>query len=518
MNSHFGLRQRLLLLTTFAVALVTIECFTLSARHTNGESSWCLHGVDSSSSSSIARSSRSGSSGSSGSSSCYFHRKPVTALNAIPHERVEPLEILQGCEGMKYRRLPNSDLVVSQLGLGTLTFGDQVNAATATELLDAAVKEYAINFVQTSEVYPAPYTPATAGRSERIVGQWLQQNGGGTSAFRDKVVIATSICGYSDEITWCRSESAPTRLVAQQIEEAVDASLERLGVDHIDLLQFQWPERYIPMNGDAEYDWGQQRQASQEASIQAQLETVQNLVTKGKIRSFGLCNETPYGVSRFAATAELLGLSGAQPCSVQNPFNLLERNAFEAGGMSETCAPVNADVAFIAHSPLAGGALTGKYSDLKLASGDARLKKYIGYMYRYISPPARAAVDAYSEIAAEFDLPLGVVSLAWVMGHPAVSSTLLGATSLNQLRTNVQALNLAPLGEEVLSMIDERFWSKHMEPTKGKHVLMDPNTEYTDPAKLPWGAKDEDVDPELDELISKAVPSIGGGGGGAASE
>lgn len=212
------------------------------------------------------------------------------------------------------------------------------------------------------------------------VGEWLKGHGKAASkTFRESIVLSTKICGFSDEITWCRRGGEGTKLVREQIIEAVDAQLARLGTDYIDLLQFHWPDRYLPLFGADEYHHDLQRPDA--TPILEQLQVVAELIRTGKVRSFGLSNETPFGVTSFVRTAELLGGDLPRVCSVQNAYNLLEQNDFQCG-MLEVCAPVNADLAVLAYSPLAGGALTGKYINLKAASQEARMKKYIGYMYR----------------------------------------------------------------------------------------------------------------------------------------
>ena len=217
-----------------------------------------------------------------------------------------------------------------------------------------------------------------------------------------------------------------------------------------------------------------------------------------------MSNETPYGVTSFSRVAEYLGLT--KPSVVQNAYSLLVRNDFE-GGMQECCCPRNCDLGLLAYSPLAGGSLTGKYldpSDHGLV--DARLHKYVGFQHRYISEPATAAVRRYKEVAVAFDLPLEVVALAWVYSRPFITSTLVGASTTDQLRRNIKALNL-PVNDEMTTMIDAAY-RRGMDPTKGVFDVRDPYREYVDPSKLPWGAKDQDVDPELDILINQRLSKL----------
>lgn len=304
------------------------------------------------------------------------------------------------------------------------------------------------------------------------------------------------MCGFSDQMAWCRKNGEGTRVNREQVIAAVDAQLERLGTDYIDLLQIHWPDRYIPLFGSPEYIYELERKQS--SPIKDQLEIMDELVKSGKIRHFGLSNETPYGATSFYQTAEFFNLP--KPCAVQNCYNLLVRNDFETG-MQEVCS--NSNIGLLAYSPLAGGALTGKYQDAKRVSSAARMRQYVGFMHRYISPPALEAIQKYQEVADMVSLPLTQLSLAWVYSRPFVTSTLIGATSTDQLRDNILALNI-PITDEVTKHIN-KVYRKHVDPTKGVFEVIDPNLEYIDPSKLPWGAKDEDVDPELDLIISSRL-------------
>mmetsp|Transcript_2026 Transcript_2026/g.3202 ORF Transcript_2026/g.3202 Transcript_2026/m.3202 type:complete len:450 (-) Transcript_2026:937-2286(-) len=427
---------------------------------------------------------------------CQKNFRRAFCLNANEHSI--PVEGVE--EGMKMRYLPNTEVKVSELCLGTMMFGDQIKKTAAFELLDIATKECGINFVDTSEIYPMPSTPETVGHSELIIGEWLKQHG---KTKRSELVISTKICGFSNEITWCRKSSNEegTRLTSDQITEAVNAQLKRLGTDYIDVLQFNWPDRYVPLYGAPEYLHELEREDA--ASFQSQLEAVDSLVKAGKVRHFGLSNETPYGATSFMLTAEALGLSHLKPVTVQNAYNLLERNDFESG-MLEVCSPRNGNLGLLAYSPLAGGALTGKYLRSDAVDMNSRMRQFVGYMYRYIAPPATAAIREYQALADYLSLPLGPLALAFVYSRPFVTSTIIGATTPQQLRDNVMALNLAPLSDDALLRINE-IYQKHRDPSKGAFEVIDPNLEYIDPSKLPWGAKDQDVDPELDIIINQRL-------------
>lgn len=181
-------------------------------------------------------------------------------------------------------------------------------------------------FQDTAEIYPSPSSPRTSGLSERIIGKWLQSQVRAGKK-RSDVIISTKICGYSDQITWCRRDGSATRVTRDQVMEAVDLQLKRLGTDYIDLLQIHWPERYVQMYGAPEYLYDLERPAI--SSIKEQLEIMSELVKSGKIRYFGVSNETPYGVAVWNAMAEFHGL--IKPITIQNGYNLLHRNEFESG-------------------------------------------------------------------------------------------------------------------------------------------------------------------------------------------
>lgn len=265
------------------------------------------------------------------------------------------------------------------------------------------------------------------------------------------------------------------------------------------MLQFHWPDRYIPLFGAPHYLHELERQDA--TPIREQLEIIDELIKSGKVRHFGLSNETPFGVTAFAETAKLLGLPRVS--TTQNVFNLLERNDFETG-MIEACSPANANIGLLAYSPLAGGALSGKYLDKKSASNEnSRMRQYIGYMYRYIAGPSAIAIKKYLEAADVISVPLAPLALSWVYSRPFVTSTIIGATNLKQLEENVLALNL-PIADEIKNLIDQ-VYQQYRDPSKGTFEIVDPDQDYIDPSKLPWGAKDQEVDPELDIIINQRL-------------
>lgn len=419
-------------------------------------------------------------------------------LDAHSAKQIEGLH-----EGMRMRNLPNTNTKVSEICLGTMMWGDQVSESDAIAQLDMATKRYGINFIDTAESYPNPSSPSTSGESERIIGRWLTKNN------RKDIIISTKICGFSNEMTWMRKNSESsgfqgTELSSKQIEEAVDGQLKRLQTDYIDLIQFHWPQRYVPLYGSMYNATNAKAQReSEETSILAQLTAINKLIKSGKVRHFGLSNETPYGLNEFHSLAKANGL--AMPVTIQNAYNLLERNDFDTG-LLESCLPHNLNVGLLAHSPMAGGILSGKYgNNVKTAHRNTRFRKYPGFMHRYTCPSAMKAVAEYQHVADELSLPFGPMALAFVYSRPFVTSTIVGVTDLKQLEDSVMALNIAASFDEAITNPLDDVFCRNIDPTKGRHYVVDPNKDYTDPSKLPWGAKDQDVDPELDALITQRV-------------
>lgn len=213
----------------------------------------------------------------------------------------------------------------------------------------------------TAEIYPFPFSPLTSGKSEMYIGEWMAKQRADTitsgstntapSSLREKLVISTKVCGYANDITWMRPKDSPTRLTKKQIIEAVDGSLKRLGTDYIDLLQFHWPDRrvFAPANG-ALFQYGYEFEGT--TPLEEQLEAIDVLMKSGKIRSFGLSDETPFGVTNMVRMAEQLKLP--RPVTLQIPLNLLAGQNDLDMGLAEACAPSNLNLALLAHTPLAG--------------------------------------------------------------------------------------------------------------------------------------------------------------------
>jgi aryl-alcohol dehydrogenase-like predicted oxidoreductase len=333
---------------------------------------------------------------------------------------------------MEYRKLGGSDLRVSAVSLGTMTFGEQNSEQDAHQQLDMAVA-HGVNLIDTAEMYPVAPRAATQGLTESYIGSWLKHQP------RDRLIVATKIAGPSRGFAWIRNGPRVNR---EQIFAAVETSLARLQTDYIDLYQIHWPERYVPMFGATSFDINQVHDST---PILEQLQALGELVTAGKIRHIGLSNETPWGIAEFARCAEQTGLP--KIVSIQNAYHLMNRT-FESG-LSETCLHTN--VGLLAYSPLAFGYLSGKYHANPQAQG--RITLFPGFGQRYDKPNVAAATAAYVRIAQEFNLSPAQMALAFARTRWHTSSVILGATSLAQLAENLASCEMT-LSAEVLEQIE----------------------------------------------------------------
>jgi aryl-alcohol dehydrogenase-like predicted oxidoreductase len=333
---------------------------------------------------------------------------------------------------MEYRQLGSSDLKVSALCLGTMTFGEQNSEADAHRQLDYAISQ-GVNFIDTAEMYPVPPRGETQGYTEAYVGSWLRNQQ------RDRLIVATKIAGPGRGFNWIRGGP---RIQRRHLEEALSDSLTRLHTDYVDLYQIHWPDRYVPMFGATGYDIAKECET---VSIEEQLEALAGLVKAGKVRYIGLSNETPWGVCRFVQAAEKLGLP--KIVSIQNAYHLMNRT-FEAG-LAEACH--HTEVGLLAYSPLAFGCLSGKYIDDPQAKG--RVTLFPGFGQRYLKPNVPAATAEYLRIAREAGLDPAQMALAFVRTRWFTSSAIVGATSLEQLKANLDSAELT-LSAEVLEKIE----------------------------------------------------------------
>jgi aryl-alcohol dehydrogenase (NADP+) len=316
---------------------------------------------------------------------------------------------------MQLRRLGESSLMVSEIGLGTMTWGEQTTAADAHAQIEWAL-DHEINLIDTAEMYPVPPCAETQGTTERFIGTWLARHRGR----RDAIVLASKIAGPGRR-DWIRN--GDTQVSARTIAWAIDDSLARLATDYIDLFQIHWPDRYVPMFGTWAYDVARERTS---VPMLEQLEAMARAIAAGKIRAWGLSNETTYGVCEFWRLAREHDLPG--PVSIQNCYNLVART-FD-GDLAEASHRLN--IPLLAYSPLAMGLLTGKYDGGVWPDG-ARLTRYPHFGERYRRPRVFAAAAAYNAIARASGWAAGALALAFVRGRPFVASALIGAREVAQL-------------------------------------------------------------------------------------
>ena len=334
---------------------------------------------------------------------------------------------------MKYSYLPSTEIKVSKICLGTMTFGNQNSEHEAFEQMDYALDK-GVNFFDTAELYPVPATPQLYADTEKIIGKWMKERKN-----RDQIVLATKIAGPGDYTKHIRT----TGFSKNSIISAVDGSLKRLKTDYIDLYQLHWPERVTNTFGkrgfNASFDdnWKE--------NFQSVLESLKTLILAGKIRTIGLSNENPWGFMKYL---ELSKNNLPKTITIQNPYSLLNR-LFEVGN-AEICAREN--VGLLAYSPLGFGVLSGKYLGGKIPK-DSRLSLFPN-LSRFSGENSMRATEFYNEIAKKYEMSLTQMSLSFVNSRSFVTSNIIGASKLSQLKENIESINI-DLGEDVLSEIEK---------------------------------------------------------------
>ena len=337
---------------------------------------------------------------------------------------------------MQIRPLGRSDLKIPSICLGTMTFGEQTPEADAHAQLDLAM-ERGINFIDTAELYAVPPKAETYGKTEEIVGRWLSRQP------RDRIVLATKVIGPGRNMPWIRAGNHD--YTRENVRTALESSLRRLQTDYVDLYQLHWPDRNQPMFGGWRYDPAKE---NDNLTIRAQLETLAELVQEGKVRTIGVSNEHPWGVMQFVRLAEEYGLP--RIASIQNAYHLLNRT-YEVG-LAEVCH--REQVGLLAYSPLAFGHLTGKYLDNPQAPG--RVTNFAGFGQRYEKPGFAPALEAYVRLARAHGLTPTQMALAFVHSRWFVSSVIVGASTLAQLKANLTACE-TPFDDGVQAEIDRLY-------------------------------------------------------------
>ena len=334
---------------------------------------------------------------------------------------------------MEYRKLGRTDVEVSLICLGTMTYGEQNTEAEAHEQMDYAV-DHGVNFIDTAEMYAVPPRAETQGLTERYIGTWLKNKGR-----RNELIIATKVSG-PDMQEYLRDGP---RLSTDHIQRAVEDSLQRLQTDYIDLYQVHWPERQTNYFGALGYHHAPEKDG---VPIEETLHALGGLVRAGKVRYIGISNETPWGAAEYLRLAERHDLP--RIVSVQNPYNLLNRT-FEIGLSEFACRE---RTGLLAYSPLGFGVLSGKYLDGAQPSG-ARLTLF-DFFTRYTTPKGVAATRRYAEIAREAGLSPAALALAYVNSREFLTANIIGATTMEQLKENIASVDVA-LDEAALEAIEE---------------------------------------------------------------
>ena len=335
---------------------------------------------------------------------------------------------------MKYTTLPNTDTKVSKICLGTMTWGNQNTEAEGHEQMDYAL-ENGVNFFDAAELYPVPATAETYGETEKIIGTWFKKTGN-----RDKVVLTSKIAGGGDYTAHIRKDGFSKRAIT----EALENSLQRLQTDYIDLYQLHWPSRGVNCFGVRDYPY---KTATKEAENHLEiLEALNDFIKQGKIKHIGLSNETPWGTMKYLQASEQYNLP--KPVTIQNSYSLIHR-AYEVG-LSEVSMREN--IGLLAYSPLAQGVLSGKYLDGNLPEG-ARGTLFPRFIARYRNEGSETAVIKYLEIAKKNNLTLTELSLAFINQLPFVTSNIIGATKMSQLKENINSININ-LSDEILKEIE----------------------------------------------------------------
>ena len=335
---------------------------------------------------------------------------------------------------MKFRKLGTTDIDVSLICLGTMTWGTQNSEKDAFEQMDYAVSQ-GINFFDTAEIYSVPPTSDSYGKTEVMIGNWFEKRKN-----RDKIILASKVAGPGCD--WIRGGG--NNFDEKKIGEAIDGSLKRLKTDYIDLYQLHWPERSTNYFGSRDFQYNNKE--GNWNSFENILEALEKFIKSGKIRYIGMSNETPYGLSRYLEISKNKG--APRMMSVQNPYNLVNRT-YEIG-MSEIS--IREKCGLLVYYPLAAGGLSGKYRNGKMPK-DSRMALFKGWE-RHLNPLAMKAYDEYYQLAKDFNLTMVQLAQSFVNSRPFVTSNIIGATTMGQLKENVQSINIE-FTDEMMSRVNK---------------------------------------------------------------
>ncbi len=344
-----------------------------------------------------------------------------------------------------YNNLGNTDIKVSNVCLGTMTFGEQTDYDEAFKILDFAYSN-GINFIDTAEMYPVYPKEETQGLTEKIIGKWMLNR-----KVRDKIILATKICSNNakgigaTQLKWIIGGGQNLKFDKKNFELAINESLKRLKTDYIDLYQLHWPERNVPMFGKLDFEHSPNE--NKWTPIEEILEILQELKKKGKIRSYGLSNETAWGFSKYLHLSEKF--TNLKPVSIQNGYNLINR-VFDIAN-SEIALRENCGL--LAYSPLAGGRLSGKYADNQKPK-NSRYTLWPGRFSRHNTIRGELAINKYISISKMFGIELNLLAHAFVLARPYLTSSIFGVTNLSQLKNNIKSLDIK-ITKDILEEIDK---------------------------------------------------------------
>ena len=339
---------------------------------------------------------------------------------------------------MNYKKLGKTNLKVSTICLGTMTWGEQNSIKEAFQQMDYAVDQE-VNFFDTAELYAVPMKPETRGKTSQFIGEWFLK-----TKKRSKIILADKVAGAS-VMSWMRPNSEKTSLNKKQIEFAIDRSLRDLKTDYIDLYQVHWPDRPSgPFSGKLEYE---HKDSNNSVSIEETLDALNNLVKAGKARHVGISNETAWGTNQYLKYSEQKKIT--RIVSIQNAYNLLNRK-FEVD-LSEIA--IREKVGLLAYSPLASGYLSGKYRNGAMPK-NSRMDLFYDFWPRYRTVNSEKAIEEYWNLAKNFNLDFAQMSIKFCEIQPFVTSVIIGATKMEQLKTNIDSVDIN-LDKEIIKKIGE---------------------------------------------------------------